>query len=278
MILTNARILTFDAAQSRAGFRQRRSPRGRHHRRRCAAAARADADAMDAGRPPADARADQLPHASLQHAGARHRAPRSRRRANFPAILKKLWWRLDRALNEDDVYYSALVGLIDSARMRRGHGDRSPLQPQRLRGQPGSHRAGVPEVGLRGATCYETSDRNGSARRRRGDCARMSASSNAPGRGDGLVRRQLRPARRLHAQRPYAGACVEANQSLGAGFHMHVAEDALRPPAPSSRLRELGILDERTLAAHCIHVDRGRADSARAPRRQRGPQSAIELQ
>ena len=33
------------------------------------------------------------------------RAPRT-----FPEILKKLWWRLDRALNLDDVYYSALVG------------------------------------------------------------------------------------------------------------------------------------------------------------------------
>ena len=35
---------------------------------------------------------------------------------NFSQILKKLWWRLDRALNEDDIYYSALVGLIDSAK------------------------------------------------------------------------------------------------------------------------------------------------------------------
>ena len=24
--------------------------------------------------------------------------------ADFPSILKKLWWRLDRALNEEDVY------------------------------------------------------------------------------------------------------------------------------------------------------------------------------
>src|SRR5689334_8384029 len=35
---------------------------------------------------------------------------------NFPEILRKLWWRLDWALHEEDIYYSALVGLIDSAR------------------------------------------------------------------------------------------------------------------------------------------------------------------
>src|ERR1019366_694789 len=36
--------------------------------------------------------------------------------ADFADVLKKLWWRLDRALTEEDVYYSALVGLMDSAR------------------------------------------------------------------------------------------------------------------------------------------------------------------
>jgi len=35
---------------------------------------------------------------------------------NFTEILNKLWWRLDRALNLQDVYYSALIGLIDSAK------------------------------------------------------------------------------------------------------------------------------------------------------------------
>ena len=35
---------------------------------------------------------------------------------DFPATLKMLWWRLDRALTEEDVYYSALIGLMDSAR------------------------------------------------------------------------------------------------------------------------------------------------------------------
>ena len=36
--------------------------------------------------------------------------------ANFPEILEKLWWRLDRALWPDDVRVSALVGLVDAIR------------------------------------------------------------------------------------------------------------------------------------------------------------------
>jgi cytosine/adenosine deaminase-related metal-dependent hydrolase len=47
--------------------------------------------------------------------------------------------------------------------------------------------------------------------------------------------------------------CVEANRSLGAGFHIHVAEDACDSGAVR-RLRDCGVLDAKTLAAHAIHV------------------------
>jgi cytosine/adenosine deaminase-related metal-dependent hydrolase len=35
---------------------------------------------------------------------------------NFPQILERLWWRLDRALTPEDVRYSALVCLVDAIR------------------------------------------------------------------------------------------------------------------------------------------------------------------
>src|SRR5690554_5332902 len=35
---------------------------------------------------------------------------------NFPEILEKLWWRLDKALWREDVHYSALVCLVDAIR------------------------------------------------------------------------------------------------------------------------------------------------------------------
>ncbi len=56
---------------------------------------------------------------------------------------------------------------------------------------------------------------------------------------------------------------MEANKSLRAGFHIHVAEDRSDVndsyrrcrKSPVMRLRDLGILDERSLAAHCVHVN-----------------------
>src|SRR5580700_3652250 len=35
---------------------------------------------------------------------------------NFYEILKYVWWTLDRALDDEAVYYSALVGALDAAR------------------------------------------------------------------------------------------------------------------------------------------------------------------
>ncbi len=35
---------------------------------------------------------------------------------NFAEILSGLWWKLDLALDSDDVYYSALLALMDSVR------------------------------------------------------------------------------------------------------------------------------------------------------------------
>jgi cytosine/adenosine deaminase-related metal-dependent hydrolase len=72
-------------------------------------------------------------------------------------------------------------------------------------------------------------------------------------RGDGLVGATFG----LHASFTLTDEtlrrAVEVNQSLRAGFHIHVAEDGCDAGAVK-RLRDLGVLDEQCLAAHCVHV------------------------
>ena len=171
--------------------------------------------------------------------------------ADFPAILKKLWWRLDRALNQDDVYYSALTGLIDSARCGVGTVIDHHASPHACTGSLDSIERAFHHVGLRGATCYETTDRHGS----RG--ARAGIRENV------RFLERVRPGAQvggmfgLHAAFTLSdrtlAACVEANQSLAAGFHVHVAEDRC-DPAAVRRLCDAGVLNEKALAAHCIHL------------------------
>jgi putative selenium metabolism protein SsnA len=171
--------------------------------------------------------------------------------SNFPAILKKVWWRLDRALSGEDVYYSALVGLIDSAKCGVGTVIDHHSSPSVCAGSLDWIGRAFQEVGLRGATCYETSDRNGPR------AAREAIDENVRflerRRPDALVGGMFG----LHAAFTLSDRtlrrCLEANQTLRAGFHVHVAEDRCDRGA-ARRLCTLGILDERAIAAHCVHV------------------------
>ncbi len=183
---------------------------------------------------------------------------------NFPEILKKLWWRLDRALNSDDVYYSALVGAIDSAKNGVGTLVDHHSSPSACAGSLDRIEQAFREVGLRGVLCYETSDRNGNASTTEGlneNIRFLERLRNEP--GDGLIAGCFG----LHASFTLSDRtlrrAVGANQSLRAGFHVHVAEDCCDVldarrrgrKSPIARLHDLGILDDKSLAAHCVHVN-----------------------
>ncbi len=173
---------------------------------------------------------------------------------NFTEILEKVWWRLDRALNEEDVYYSALVGLIDSAKCGVGTLVDHHSSPNACAGSLDRIAQAFQEIGLRGALCYETSDRNGPRKAQDGlreNIRFIERTRTHP--GDGLIHASFG----LHASFTLGDRtlrrAVEANRSLGAGFHIHVSEDRCDAGAVG-RLRDFGALDERTLAAHCLHV------------------------
>ncbi|HEC34906.1 MAG TPA: hydrolase, partial [Anaerolineae bacterium] len=53
-------------------------------------------------------------HTHFYGAFARGMAVPGEPAANFPQILERLWWRLDKALTLEDVRYSALVCLADA--------------------------------------------------------------------------------------------------------------------------------------------------------------------
>ena len=170
---------------------------------------------------------------------------------NFPEILKKLWWRLDRALTPDAIYHSALIGLLESARNGVGTVIDHHSSPNACAGSLDLIAQAFHEVGLRGAVCYETSDRNGPRQALEGIRENIRFLEH---NRDGLVAGAFG----LHASFTLSDKtlrrCVEANESLRAGFHIHVAEDRSDAGAVA-RLRDHGILDERTLAAHCIHIN-----------------------
>ena len=88
---------------------------------------------------------------------------------SFVEVLERVWWRLDRALDEEAVHLSALVGRGGGRALRHHAAHRPPLLA--LASSGGSLAAvqrALEEVGLRCVLCYEVTDRNGPQGRDRG--------------------------------------------------------------------------------------------------------------
>jgi cytosine/adenosine deaminase-related metal-dependent hydrolase len=107
-------------------------------------------------------------HTHFYGAFARGMAVPGEPAANFPQILERLWWRLDRALTPEDVRYSALVCLVDAIR----HGTTTLIDhhasPNAIEGSLDVIAGAVQEAGLRASLCYEVTDRDGPERARAG--------------------------------------------------------------------------------------------------------------
>ncbi len=187
--------------------------------------------------------------------------------SNFPEILERLWWRLDKALWPEDVRYSALVCLVDAIR----HGTTTLIDHHASQGSIAGSldeiAGAVDQAGVRACLCYEVTDRDGKDAMREGvrENARfIQLVQDRQRRGDG----RLGATFGLHASLTLSDEtlehCVDVAEKLRTGFHLHVAEDKadVRDALQKSglrvveRLKKAGILGPDTIAAHCVHVDR----------------------
>ena len=188
----------------------------------------------------------------------------------FVEILQKLWWRLDRALDEQSVRASALVCLLDAVR----HGTTTLIDhhasPNFIDGSLDVIAQEVVRSGLRVCACYEVTDRNGP------DGAKAGIEENV------RFAKSLRRAAAESKDNPLLAAsfglhasftvgeetlerCAAEARGLGLGFHVHVAEDAADEvdaerkygARVGERFAARGVLGERSLSAHCVHVNDG---------------------
>jgi len=183
---------------------------------------------------------------------------------DFPEILEKLWWPLDRALDEASVRASAEVMLLDAIK----HGTTTLIDhhasPSAVEGSLDVIAQAVDQSGLRAVLCYEVTDRNGSSGAEAGIrenlrfIQRATTSKVAGGRVAGTFG--------LHASLTLSQATLEKCRSAapeGIGFHIHIAEheaDEYDSLAKSGlrvvdRLYQHGILGPRSIVAHAVHVD-----------------------
>jgi len=181
---------------------------------------------------------------------------------DFPEILQKLWWPLDKSLSEEDIRYSALVCLVDAIR----HGTTTLIDhhasPNAIDGSLDIIAEAVEQAGLRGVLCYEVTDRDGAEKAAAG----MRENLRFLKRLEQAPHPRLAGMFGLHASLTLSGATLEACRAAapqGTGFHIHAAEseadewDSLHKSGLRviDRLQRHGLLGPKTIAAHCVHVD-----------------------
>jgi putative selenium metabolism protein SsnA len=188
---------------------------------------------------------------------------------DFPEILRRLWWPLDRSLTADDVRLSTLVCLVDAIK----HGTTTLIDhhasPHAIDGSLSVIADAVSQAGLRAVLCYEVTDRDGEAK------AKAGIAENVRFLKTCHAYPTVRGTFGLHASLTLSDetlmACMGANAPFG-GFHIHVAEheadeeDSLNRYGKRTveRLYQAGILNPQTIVAHAVHIDAWEMDRLRS--------------
>jgi len=183
--------------------------------------------------------------------------------ANFQEVLENLWWRLDKKLTLDDVYYSALIVLLNAIR----HGTTTLIDhhasPFAITGSLQKIAQAVKETGLRSCLCYEVSDRDGDAIAQEGIAENTAFIKECAANPQD----QLKALFGLHASFTISEKTLEqaahTARTLGVGCHVHTAEansDQIRTQEICGqriveRFHRHGVLGPQTIAAHCVHIN-----------------------
>lgn len=208
-------------------------------------------------------------HHHLYSTFARGFTPPGPPATNFEEILQNLWWKLDKALDPDDVYYSALLAIMNAARAGCTTIIDHHASPSCVDGSLDQVERAFRDVGLSGCLSYEVSDRN------------------QPGEGIEENERYIRKCREsedgqmsalfgLHALLTLGTRtlerCADIGHALEAGFHVHAAEDEIDVTTTMERygrgvmdrFLDFGIAGRKTIFVHGVHFQSRELDLLRS--------------
>lgn len=175
---------------------------------------------------------------------------------NFLEILQYVWWNLDKALDLEMIWASALVTAMSCAKNGVTFVIDHHASPFAIAGSLEIIAEAFDEVGVGHLLCYEISDRDGK------DIARKGLEETAAylEKRPGLVG--------LHASFTVGDEtlkqAVQLASETGSGIHLHVAEDlsdqdhCLKNHGTRviERLHNAGVLEfPKTILAHCLHLN-----------------------
>ncbi|APC41654.1 putative aminohydrolase SsnA [Clostridium estertheticum] len=193
---------------------------------------------------------------------ARGMASDSPKATKLSEILKGLWWRLDKTLTLEDVYYSALVPMIDQVRNGVTTVFDHHASPSAVTGSLFKIADAAKEIGIRSNLCYETSDRDGEKKCDEGIEENVAFIKYCNNKNDDMIKGMFG----LHASMTISDKtlykCLDSIVNLNTGFHVHTGEgiedakDCMQKYGKGivERWYDAGALCDKTIAVHCIHI------------------------
>lgn len=182
----------------------------------------------------------------------------------FVEILEKLWWKLDKALTLDDIYYSSIIPLVKCIKNGTTTIIDHHASPSAIKGSLKKISKAVKKSGIRSVLCYEVTDRNGEKEAYQGIKENINFIKKYSNYQDDMLSALFGFHASMTLSDKTIKKAVKAMESFNTGYHIHIAEDKADvndsllkyKKRVVHRLYDLGILGEKTIAAHCIHVDK----------------------
>jgi len=189
---------------------------------------------------------------------------------NFVAILERIWWRLDRALDHRSLDISARWYVNEARSLGCVGLNDHHESPHFIEGSLDVLADACEQAGLPALLCFGATERNGGrdeARRGLDECRRFVLANRRP-----LVRGTVG----LHASFTVSDETIrEAGdlcRELGTVLHVHVAEDGADVEdarkrgyaGPLERLEALGALVPGSILAHGVHLGEDQVKRAEA--------------
>ncbi|MFH1351984.1 MAG: putative aminohydrolase SsnA [bacterium] len=180
---------------------------------------------------------------------------------NFNEVLDRLWWPLDRALNEEDIYLSSLYALGECIRWGTttiiDHHESQNFQT----GSLDTIMKAVEKAGISAALTLGASDRYGKGLegvKENGRFLKKLKKENHP-----LIRCMVGLHAAFTVNDETLKASVKLAKEYNCGLHVHVAEaesDEVYSVRKHKmriveRLNKFGALGKKTILVHCVHVN-----------------------
>ena len=186
----------------------------------------------------------------------------------FGEVLSGLWWRLDKQLTLDDVYYSCIGPMIDEVRSGVTSVIDHHASPFAVEGSLFKIAEAAKLFGIRSNLCYETSDRDGEETAAAGIRENTVFAGYCKEQNDDMLGALFGMHAQMTISEKTLDKCVEAAAGAGIGFHIHAAEgiedvvDAISKYGLRviERLYKYGVLSRKSIAVHCIHTTEGEID------------------